>query len=136
MLCPHSPDFFVRRELTALGFGQRSIYVSFLFGREFIRRLLYARELQKNPRKLVLCIVRQSGHGFHGLFKQAGHFINIVASELLRKPHGFPIAIAIAAATNGNGSDTAARNQTNRAGMNGISQSSSRWKANSAQAIT
>jgi hypothetical protein len=43
-----------------------------------------------------------------------------------------PIAIAIAAATNGNGSDTAARNQTNLAGMNGISHSSSRWKANSA----
>ena len=50
--------------------------------------------------------------------------------------YGFPIAIAMAAARKGNGSDTAARNQTNRAGMNGISHSSSRWKANSAQAIT
>ena len=40
--------------------------------------------------------------------------------------HGLPIAIAIAAARNGNGSDTAARNQTNRAGMKGISQSISR----------
>jgi len=40
--------------------------------------------------------------------------------------HGLPIAIAIAAARNGNGSDTAARNQTNRAGMNGISHKSSR----------
>jgi hypothetical protein len=40
--------------------------------------------------------------------------------------YGLPIAIAIAAATNGNGSDTAARNQTNRAGMNGISHNSSR----------
>jgi hypothetical protein len=40
--------------------------------------------------------------------------------------YGFPIAIAIAAARNGNGSDTAARNQTNRAGMKGISHSSSR----------
>jgi hypothetical protein len=51
-------------------------------------------------------------------------------------PYGLPIAIAIAAARNGNGSDTAARNQTNRAGMKGISHSSSRWKANSAQATT
>jgi hypothetical protein len=41
-------------------------------------------------------------------------------------PYGFPIAIAIAAARNGNGSDTAARNQTKRAGMNGISHSNSR----------
>ena len=40
--------------------------------------------------------------------------------------HGRPIAIAIAAARNGNGSDTAARNQTNRAGMKGISHNSSR----------
>jgi len=40
--------------------------------------------------------------------------------------HGFPIAMAMAAARNGNGSDTAARNQTNRAGMNGISHKSSR----------
>ena len=37
------------------------------------------------------------------------------------RPHGFPITIAIAAARNGNGTDTAARNQTNLAGMNGIS---------------
>ena len=41
-------------------------------------------------------------------------------------PYGFPIAIAMAAARNGNGSDTAARNQTKRAGMNGISHSNSR----------
>jgi hypothetical protein len=51
-------------------------------------------------------------------------------------PYGLPIAIAIAAARNGNGSDTAALNQTNRAGMKGISHNSSRWKANSAQATT
>jgi hypothetical protein len=43
-----------------------------------------------------------------------------------RTPHGFPIAIASAAARNGNGTDTAARNQTNFAGMNGISQRISR----------
>src|SRR3984885_5177224 len=49
---------------------------------------------------------------------------------------GFPIAIAIPAARNGNGSDTAARNQTNRAGMNGISHRITRWNANSAQAMT
>jgi hypothetical protein len=52
------------------------------------------------------------------------------------RPHGFPITIAIAAARNGNGTDTAARNQTNRAGMNGISHKIMRWKANSAQATT
>ena len=58
----------------------------------------------------------------------------------LREPgawfHGFPTAIAIAAARNGNGSETAARNQTNRAGMKGIYQSIRRWKANSAHATT
>ena len=52
------------------------------------------------------------------------------------RPYGRPIAMAIAAARNGNGSDTAARNQTNRAGMKGISHKIMRWKANSAQAIT
>ena len=50
--------------------------------------------------------------------------------------HGFPTTMAMAAAKKGSGSDTAARNQTKRAGMNGISQSSNRWKANSAQATT
>jgi hypothetical protein len=35
--------------------------------------------------------------------------------------HGLLITIAIAAARNGNGTETAARNQTNLAGMNGIS---------------
>jgi hypothetical protein len=55
-----------------------------------------------------------------------------IASVYLRKPlastrtYGRPIAITIAAATNGNGSDTPARNQTKRAGMKGISHSSSR----------
>jgi hypothetical protein len=132
MLCPHGPDFFVRRELATLGFGQRGVQVSFFFGRELIRRLLDARELQEYPREFVLRVVRQSGHGLNGLFKQTGHAGNIVVSALLRKPgqevlqanfrpHGFPIAIAIAAARNGNGTDTAARNQTKRAGMKGIS---------------
>jgi hypothetical protein len=51
-------------------------------------------------------------------------------------PYGFPIAIAMAAAKKGNGIETAARNQTKRAGMNGISQRIMRWKANSAQAMT
>jgi hypothetical protein len=49
---------------------------------------------------------------------------------------GLPITMAMAAATNGNGSETAQRNQTNRAGMNGISHKITRWKANSAQATT
>ena len=50
--------------------------------------------------------------------------------------HGLPITIAMAAATKGNGTETAQRNQTNRAGMNGISHKITRWKANSAQATT
>ncbi|MGX1168421.1 hypothetical protein AB7M16_004687 [Bradyrhizobium sp. USDA 372] len=49
---------------------------------------------------------------------------------------GLPITMAIAAATNGNGTETAQRNQTKRAGMNGISHKITRWKANSAQATT
>jgi hypothetical protein len=112
-LCPHGADFFVRRELATLGFGQRGVQVRFFFGRELIAC---------SSNRVIL--------------------ENIVLSAPLRKaptstgPHGFPIAIAIAAARNGNGTDTAARNQTNRAGMNGISHNSTRWKANSAQAIT
>lgn len=35
--------------------------------------------------------------------------------------YGFPISITTAAARNGNGTDTAQRNQTKRAGMKGIS---------------
>jgi hypothetical protein len=38
--------------------------------------------LQENPRKFVLGFLRQSGNGFNGLFKQAGHIGNIVASAL------------------------------------------------------
>ncbi|MEY9363490.1 hypothetical protein ABH994_006211 [Bradyrhizobium yuanmingense] len=49
---------------------------------------------------------------------------------------GLPITMATAAATNGNGTETAQRNQTKRAGMNGISHRITRWKANSAQATT
>ena len=47
---------------------------------------------------------------------------SILMAAACARPQGLPIAIAIAAARNGNGSETAARNQTNRAGMNGISQ--------------
>ncbi|TWB06413.1 hypothetical protein FBZ96_101225 [Bradyrhizobium stylosanthis] len=60
----------------------------------------------------------------------------------LRRPgmppeiHGFPITMAMAAATNGNGTETAQRNQTKRAGMKGISHKITRWKANRAQATT
>ncbi len=53
-----------------------------------------------------------------------------------RLDQGFPITMAIAAATNGNGTETAQRNQTKRAGMNGISHRITRWKANRAQATT
>jgi hypothetical protein len=68
-------------------------------------------------------------------------YYNITSAKRFELPadsiaYGLPMTMAMAAARNGNGIETAARNQTNRAGMNGISQSSSRWKANSAQAIT
>ena len=48
-------------------------------------------------------------------------YYNITPVHRTRRPYGLPMAMAMAAARNGNGSDTAARNQTNRAGMNGIS---------------
>ena len=69
------------------------------------------------------------GEVLDGRFERRRRFAQLFA-------HGFPIAIAIAAARNGNGTETAARNQTNRAGMNGISHRIMRWKANSAQATT
>jgi len=58
MLGPHGADFFIRRELTTLSFTQRSVYLSFFLGREYIGRLLDARELQENPREIVLHVVR------------------------------------------------------------------------------
>jgi hypothetical protein len=69
MLCPHGADFLIRRELAALGLGQRSVDINRFFGRELIRRLLDACELQENSRKFILPVVRQGGHGFDGLFK-------------------------------------------------------------------
>jgi hypothetical protein len=53
-------------------------------------------------------------------------YYNITRVHRSVRPQGFPMAIAIAAARKGNGTDTAARNQTNRAGMNGISHRISR----------
>jgi hypothetical protein len=53
-------------------------------------------------------------------------YYNITGVHPAPQAHGFPIAIAMAAARNGNGSDTAARNQTKRAGIKGISHNSSR----------
>jgi hypothetical protein len=63
-------------------------------------------------------------------------YYNITQVHLTGPLQGLPIAMDNAAARNGNGSETAARNQTNLAGMNGISHKISRWKANSAQEIT
>lgn len=143
MLRPDGADLFVCRKFTSRGFGQRSVKVRGFFRRQLIRWLVDARELQENPREIVLHLVRQGGYGFNSLFEQSGHVAKIMVSASFRKPcdrtcapYGFPIAIAIAAARNGNGSETAARNQTNFAGMNGISQRIMRWKANSAQATT
>ena len=52
------------------------------------------------------------------------------------RAQGLPITMTIAAARNGNGTETAQRNQTNRAGMKGISHKITRWNANRAQATT
>jgi hypothetical protein len=140
MLRPDGADLFVRRKLSLRGFGQRSIEIGGFLRREFVGWLVHASELQQNSREIVLRLIRQGGDGFNGLFEQTGHPANIVTSASLwkpcRQPHGFPISIAIAAARNGNGTETAARNQTNLAGMNGISHKIMRWKANSAQATT
>jgi len=83
---------------------------------------------------VVMGVGARVGRGHQGML-----YYNITGVHRLDAPdrcHGLPIAMAIAAARNGNGSDTAARNQTNRAGMKGISHSSSRWKANRAHATT
>lgn len=139
MLRPDGADLFVCCKFTLRGFGQRSVKVHSLLRRKFIGRLVDACELQENPREIVLHLVGQGGYGFDSLFEQPSHPGNIAVPASFRKPcgpQGFPIAIAIAAARNGNGSETAARNQTNFAGMNGISQRIMRWKANSAQATT
>ncbi len=128
MLCPDGADLFIRRKLTLPGFSQRGIKVGGFFKRKFIGWLVYTRELQEDSREIVLSLIGQSGNGLDSLFEQAGHAANIVVQHLLGSlvaklpAHGFPITIAIAAARNGNGSDTAARNHTNRAGMNGTSQ--------------
>ena len=143
MLRPDGADLFVCRKFTSRSFGQRGVKVRGFFRRELMGWLIYACELQENPREIVLHLIGQGGYGFNSLFEQPGHAANIMVSAPFRKPcgrscapQGFPIAIAIAAARNGNGSETAARNQTNLAGMNGISHRIMRWKANSAQATT
>ena len=76
------------------------------------------------------------GGGSCGTMRRMLYYNITRVYQQFQAAYGLPIAIAMAAARNGNGSDTAARNQTKRAGMNGISHSISRWKANSAQAIT
>ena len=151
MLRPDSRDLLVGGKFTAQNLGVCFCKVGVFFRGQLDRWLIHTGKLQQNAGKFVLHVVGKGRDRFHGLFKQSRHARNIVVFAFFRKhsgslktgtPHisksiyGFPIAIAIAAARNGNGSDTAARNQTKRAGMNGISQRISRWKANSAQAIT
>ena len=58
-------------------------------------------------------------------------YYNITPAKSFKPPgdsicYGLPMTMAMAAARNGNGIETAARNQTNRAGMNGISHSNTR----------
>jgi hypothetical protein len=72
---------------------------------------------------IVLGAVGTEGNHGRMLYYNINHVHRLAAGKRF---HGFPIAMATAAARNGNGSDTAARNQTNRAGMNGISHKSSR----------
>ena len=83
---------------------------------------------------MAVIVVMGTGHRKMLYYNITGVYPALFSGDF--PPYGFPMAMAMAAARNGNGSDTAARNQTNRAGMNGISHSNNRWKANSAQAIT
>jgi hypothetical protein len=80
---------------------------------------------------MVMAVVMRVGMSHNKML-----YYNITQVHLTAVPQGLPMAIDSAAARKGNGSDTAARNQTNLAGMNGISHKISRWKANSAQEIT
>ena len=69
-----------------------------------------------------------------GQLLQANRLLGQRDQPLLRSaaavmPHGLASSIAAAAAMNGSGSDTAARSQTTRAGIIGISQITSRWIA-------
>jgi len=85
------------------------------------------------PRPRVVPVVRRSS----GIHVKKCYIITLHMSiEPLGPTQGLPMAMATAAARNGNGSETAARNHTNRAGMKGISQNNSLWKANRAQAMT
>jgi hypothetical protein len=75
---------------------------------------------------VAVCMVVEAGTGHEKML-----YYNITSVyrgrfSRFRGAYGFPIAMAMAAARNGNGSDTAARNQTKRAGMNGISHNKSR----------
>jgi hypothetical protein len=89
---------------------------------------------------MVVAVPIGVGMMFVGLGLCEGHLRKTLHYNITRvhqgTSHGLPITIAMAAARNGNGTETAARNQTKRAGMNGISHRITRWKANSAQATT
>jgi len=82
MLRPDGADFFIRRELPLRGFGQRSIKIGGFFRRELIGWLVHARELQENPREIVLRLIGQSGYGLNGLFEQAGHACKYSGSSI------------------------------------------------------
>jgi len=74
------------------------------------------------PMGVVVAIIMGAGTGHQKML-----YYNITSVHRpCRSPYGLPIAMAMAAARNGNGSDTAARNQTKRAGINGISHNSTR----------
>ena len=68
---------------------------------------------------VVMAVAMGRNHGKMLYYNITG--VHLGSPDTASQFYGFPIAIAIAAARNGNGTDTAARNQTNRAGMNGIS---------------
>ncbi len=60
---------------------------------------------------------------------------NTEESAVHARRYGRASSIASAAAMKGSGNDTAARNQTTRAGIIGTSQIMSRWIAYNAQAV-
>ena len=85
ILRPNRAHFFVRREFTALGLGQRGVEIRFFLHRQRDRWLLDACELQENRRELVLHVVRQ---GRHGLLEKTGHEANIARSRDDRERKG------------------------------------------------
>ena len=60
MLRPDGANLFLCRELASPSFGQRSVNIRGFLRRELIGWLIEARELQENPRKIVLRLIENA----------------------------------------------------------------------------